>query len=278
MYVRSNEERETIARAVETSGLSVDQLDRKLWRAAWPVYRLQRELNAEGWLDRLEAAGDAADEERRRLDDAAVDGAVAAIFQTGPSAMVALDPAKRLERLSPKPLRWVAEKYSPSEHGGLLIVGPTGVGKTLSVVHAVDRLARPAFRADLREVQHDVRRDRREIAVRTHAAPPVVWFRSFELGKARRQAPLGEGEAPLVLEAIKAPIAVLDDLGWEDPRDTAIAEIIAERYDAKRPTIVTSGLRPEELEQRYGSALLRRIIDGEPKGRIVNAFPREAMQ
>lgn len=82
------------------------------------------------------------------------------------------------------------------------------------------------------------------------------------LAKARAMHPLGDGEAPLVAAALRAPLLVLDELGGEDQRHgTAVAEVIYERHAAGLPTWVTTGAEPKEIAQRYGGGIARRIFE-----------------
>jgi DNA replication protein DnaC len=74
------------------------------------------------------------------------------------------------------------------------------------------------------------------------------------------------------VNAKKAHVLVIDDWGWEPKDDVIIPEILAERYDTKRVTIITSALTPEELTARYGAAVVRRAL-GDPKtGKIISLF------
>ncbi len=271
MYM-TKERTALIERAIISSGFDKRELLLRMWHAAWGPEQLEREILTDGWIERLDRAAGVADIERALLTDEAVRGSIAKIFTRGPSAMAALPADERLTRI-PSKLRWVAETYEPRKHGGLAILGATGTLKTFSVVHAVVRIASAQLEGKIEEAQAETFGAARDIRMRVTHAPSIAWFRATDIGKARRETPLGKGEAPLVVEAMNAAVAVLDDVGWEGDRDTAIAEIVAERYDAKRPTIVTSGLRPEQVEERYGAAFLRRIVDGEIRGRIISLFP-----
>jgi hypothetical protein len=266
-----------IARALETSGLERSELKRRVSRANWTENALRNHL-AENpdWLAVLDADVIAADAERETKRDETIRGSVRYVFRAGPVAMAIMPAAARLACI-PKQFRWVAEKYDPAEHGGLAVIGATGTGKTMSVVHAVDRLLTAFFSNNVREMRHGSQHgERYDIAFSVQEGSPYSWFRAVDIGKARKQAPLGDGEVEIVTKAVDAQVTIIDDLGWEDERDTAIAEIVAERYDAQRPTIITSGLTAEQIAARYSAAFLRRIIDGSPKGRIVNAFPKAA--
>lgn len=88
------------------------------------------------------------------------------------------------------------------------------------------------------------------------------FVKSFDLAKARQEHPLGDGESPAIERAMKAKVLVVDELGAEHGRNTAMQELIQERHDHDRPTIFTSGFSLPELEQRYGVGIMRRVLCG----------------
>lgn len=140
----------------------------------------------------------------------------------------------------------------------LLLVGPTGTGKTTAATHAAEALIR------------------RRIA--SKRLPPTIHFaKATALNSARRQHGLGQGEAPEIIAAIVAGILIVDDLGQEKTDIEVWFAILDARYDAKRPTVVTSGFPLAELGQRYGEHLIRRIVEtgktnGKTAGKIVSVF------
>jgi DNA replication protein DnaC len=82
------------------------------------------------------------------------------------------------------------------------------------------------------------------------------------LGFARIQHAAGRGEPEIVERAMKAPLALLDDVGSE--RDTGtnpLPDIIFERHAVQRPTWVTTGLTREQLVARYGTGTVSRLFD-----------------
>jgi DNA replication protein DnaC len=78
--------------------------------------------------------------------------------------------------------------------------------------------------------------------------------------RARKIHPLGEEEPEEVTRAMRASLLVLDDLGAE-PLDTVIFEVLDQRYSRGLPTIVTSGLTPSAIRERYGDAAWRRLSE-----------------
>lgn len=146
-------------------------------------------------------------------------------------------------------LRAVAERWS-LERGSLLVLGPTGVGKTASVARALRRLVRSA----------------------SSPSDPILgvrWTTASALAHARRRHPLGAGEAEEVALAIAAPVLVIDELGPE-PLDAAIHDVLDARYARALVTITTAGMRRAELAARYGDATSRRMHA--PHGSIVEVW------
>lgn len=147
------------------------------------------------------------------------------------------------ERVKLAPER-VAKALSAPPSGSIMLVGDTGTGKTslaVAMLLAAVRIA-PALRD----------RDR--------------FASSFVLAGARNRHPLGKGEAPEIVAAMGAPLLLLDDLGSEgDARANVISEVIFARHEADLPTWITTGFPAEQLMARYGSAIIRRVIEhGKP--------------
>jgi DNA replication protein DnaC len=68
----------------------------------------------------------------------------------------------------------------------------------------------------------------------------VTFVTSQELARARAAYALGDGEPRVVASAMTAPLLILDDLG---------------------PTLVTTALLPDEMAQRYGDGIARRVYE-----------------
>jgi DNA replication protein DnaC len=156
-----------------------------------------------------------------------------------------------LGAISAKPLRRWATTYDAQ--AGSLLLGATGVGKTAAAVFARRRLVRARCAAELGHV---------------YQAPLL---RAADIGAILREHPLGRGMPGPLRDAETADLLILDDLGWEQDRDrAAVADLIAARYDSRRPTVATSGLGQAALARRYGDAVVRRIIECEGRrGAIV---------
>jgi DNA replication protein DnaC len=152
---------------------------------------------------------------------------------------VAADMALLQSRVKLAPER-IAKALAEPPDGDLVLVGNTGTGKTSLAVAmlACAVRARPELRS----------KDR--------------FASTYALAGARARHPLGQGEAPDVEKAMSAPLLLLDDVGSEaDDRRNVISDIVFARHEADLPTWVTTGFTPEQLMARYGSALIRRLIE-----------------
>jgi hypothetical protein len=86
---------------------------------------------------------------------------------------------------------------------------------------------------------------------------------SHKLAKARAMHPLGDGESPVIAEAMACPLLLIDELGGEDQRHaSAVAEVIYERHAANKATWITTGAGSNEIATRYGGGIARRILEG----------------
>jgi DNA replication protein DnaC len=148
----------------------------------------------------------------------------------------ALDAPKLLERVSPPALAQVrALDFQRMDRVTLL--GPAGCGKSSLAVALA------------------------QAWTRSHARPSF-FVSAADLGVARQQCGLGEGEAILVQRAMGAALTIVDDLGVEpDIGAPVIAHLLHRRYDAQRPTIATTGLTIEQLASRYGAGVARRLVE-----------------
>lgn len=119
----------------------------------------------------------------------------------------------------------------------LLLLGPTGCGKTATAV-ALSRMA---------------------LARRTR----LTWFAGSALLLSQRRHPLGQGEPPEYERAVMAELLVVDDPDWIRSRDAdeLFSLVCAERERHQRPLIVTSGATRSEFVERYGAAVVRRIVE-----------------
>lgn len=155
-------------------------------------------------------------------------------------------------------LKSFAQKHNPKIHGGAILLGPSGAGKTLAALALLHRLVRDAQRTATTEAVSWVEQMR--------------WTTAHTLARARRQYGLGDGEAPDVEKAMWATVLFIDELGFEKndaSTDFVIFEILDYRYSHRKPTIVTSGLTRPEFVARYGDAFVRRIA-GDGVGSLID--------
>lgn len=124
--------------------------------------------------------------------------------------------------------------------GDMMLVGDTSAGKTSLAVAMLVAWVRqdPDARAAARFAE------------------------SWWLAGAAARHPLGQGEAPDITAAKRAPLLVIDDLGSEiDDRRGVIAEVVFQRHNKTLPMWVTTGFDTDYLVGRYGSQVVRRIIE-----------------
>lgn len=147
---------------------------------------------------------------------------------------------------------------------GLVLLGPTGSGKTASLVGALHQLHADK-RAELERLDVEALR-------RWRPAPDVVWTSGPVLLEERRRERLG-GPAPAIASrARSAGIVVLDELGYVDMPELLL-DIADARYARGLPTVVTSGARAPDLIARIGAAVWRKLTAG---AEIVDVHPARA--
>ncbi|HVU05225.1 MAG TPA: hypothetical protein VHE30_25930 [Polyangiaceae bacterium] len=176
---------------------------------------------------------------------------------------------ERLLALTAPPVRKLVVGYEIRQ-GGALFLGPTGAGKSTGCAALGHRILQQARDRSISE-----QAPKRHYAG-YNAGSLIWWARANDLANARARHELGS-EAPAIIAAKHPKLLILDDLGWDLGRDGTISEVIAERYDAGKVTIATSGFRFEQLVERYGEATIRKILEsGGVKGKIVSLFPSAA--
>lgn len=134
-----------------------------------------------------------------------------------------------------------------TQGGSLLLRGRPGVGKTALACailgRHLDRGSAPlATWADVED------------------AASMRYVTDADLNRAAAAHPLGHGDAPLYREAVRAKLLVLDELGVDltSPRRVG-RDVLFARYDAHRPTIVTTGHERAQVEMHWGGGAGRRI-------------------
>jgi len=124
--------------------------------------------------------------------------------------------------------------------GDMVLIGDTGAGKTTLAIAMLASWVRrdPASRTGPRFAE------------------------SWKLAGAAARHPLGQGEAPEIREAKRAPLLIVDDLGSEmDDKRGVLAEVIFSRHNDELPTWITTGFDAEYLVSRYGSQVIRRLLE-----------------
>ena len=200
------------------------------------------------WAE-VEAIGESRRSELRTSKLAAV------LKQSGPVGLAGLgrDALRGLVRA-----RAAAEAMRSWSGESLLVIGPTGAGKTALCVELVAGVVIGASAFG--------------------KWPEVVWCSGESLLLSQRRHPLGKGDSPEYERAVAADLLVIDDPDWIRSRDAdeLFALVCAARERRGMPMLVTSGATKTELVERYGLAVVRRILEssrderGKPTGRVVD--------
>lgn len=148
-----------------------------------------------------------------------------------------------------------AETFDPSKSGGAVIIGPTGIGKSVACFCVARRMLREKFLAELEE--------------RINGKGPDVQYRAdwasfdaLDLGLEQQRTGLGQSEPHMITTAKKTFRVIIDDLGWERSFHVeTMLDVAAYRYKFGLASLVTSGKRRNELRDTYGDALIRRFTD-----------------
>jgi DNA replication protein DnaC len=140
---------------------------------------------------------------------------------------------------------------------GLLLLGKSGVGKSAAAGMLFRRLLGTGWRHGGKEWEY---------------AQRLRWFSAAALSQARREHPLGQGEAREISQATHASLLVIDDAGWDNDTQ-AVAEVLAARYEKELPTVMTSGCTVDELSKHYSAAVMRRFAEsGGTSATVVDCF------
>ena len=249
---RATARRGALAERAAEVGLHRDTLVEYLRCAQWKPERFHVEVKQPGWWERL----------RRDAFEAEIDSRVA---QVGPPGFRALTDEQISPKLTPRLRKWV-EAY---DGRSAVVLGPTGIGKSLAAYLVLRRVKRAAARKALNEQSwRPGPVDNRPASERWHDG----WISAQGLVVSQRCHPLGEDEAPEVWRAKTRRVVVIDDITWP-PRDDLTREVLGARYDAGLPVIVTAGMPKAELFARFGDALSRRCLDARgERGVIVDCF------
>ena len=138
-----------------------------------------------------------------------------------------LPPVGGPEKSAPAFIRAVTSWTPRSATGGLVLLGPTGTGKTTAAVHLV-KLA----------------------LARWEIATSTLFALASDLAEDR----------DLAERAKRVRFLVLDDLGKEKDQFNRIFQVLDHRH-TRNPTFITCGINPGDLTSHYDGAMLRRVFE-----------------
>lgn len=119
------------------------------------------------------------------------------------------------------------EAWTPSDKGGLVMLGPTGSGKTTAACHLV-----------------------RTLLGRYEWATSTAFMIASDLADSEE----------LVEKAKRVRMLIIDDLGKEHDRKKRIFRVLDHRH-TRYPTVITCGIKPSDLDQHYDGATIRRMFE-----------------
>lgn len=149
-------------------------------------------------------------------------------------------------------LSWLTA-YLSGARNNLIVAGPTGTGKTWEAAAIARQLL----------VDHTI---------------PTTMVNMPELLDALR--PDREGRSDLHSLQV-APVLIIDDLGSEkhtEWTDEQLFRLTDYRRGARLPMIVTTNFHSDELEQRYGPRIMRRISEEARVLRIPKRLPQASQR
>lgn len=118
----------------------------------------------------------------------------------------------------------------------VVFVGAAGTGKTCLAV---------AMMRDRAETSRDT---------------SCTFVGSWQLGTARARAE--DSEPHMVNKALRTDLLLLDDLGSErNIPSNPIPDVLFERHAQDKATWITTWMQPEDVRQRYGDGIARRVFE-----------------
>lgn len=136
---------------------------------------------------------------------------------------------------------WRPRAKDRTELGGLILVGPTGTGKTTALVHLAHLLL-----------------------AKDEAATSMLFVIASDLVE----------DQALVERAKRVKYLLLDDTGKESDPKNRLFSVLDHRH-TRSPTFVSTGLSLSDLEQHYDGATVRRLF--EFRGNKVQVFSSFAL-
>lgn len=155
-------------------------------------------------------------------------------------------PARHLDnfaRLESSPAVSEARKWFV--RGFLVLTGIPGIGKSFGALVAMHGYLRERVKSWT---------EKSSWAVVAECAEHMFWATAKEIGD----------DKAVASRCSSVYLLVLDDLGKEDATKTslsAVCGVISKRYDAKKPTVITTELTIRDIEQRYGRYIVERIVE-----------------
>lgn len=156
------------------------------------------------------------------------------------SALFAIRNEKPTECLKAAQLWWTSDKRT---FPALVMLGDVGQGKTVAAAWCCVEWARGYPWNKLPTGSNE---------------SPMVWLDGPRL---RQLSAFDERAADLLASAATAQLTVVDDAGREGDRRAleALSDVLMERVDNYRATVLTSNLKGEQFRARYGTALADRL-------------------
>lgn len=175
-----------------------------------------------------------------------------------------------LAKIKDPTLRAFAEKFNPDGSGGALVLGPTGVGKSIAVLCLMIRCMAEEALCDFDTSLKVPFGDWVQLVI------PKTWTSvdAIDLCTAQQRAGLSDPDPPIVCMAKTSDYLILEDLGWERGFHVeTLIQVAVPRYRRCLPTFVTSGEKHKALRERYTDAVLRRFwnINGQD-GAVVDLW------
>ena len=158
------------------------------------------------------------------------------------------------------PMAWskvVIGHETLDHYAGFALSGRSSLGKS-SAVGLYFCAIMSQLMADIHAMSHQT-----AIQLRTNAPVWISWEEQFEWFQTSAFDPTLN---TVVNRLSNCMLLVIDDLGSERDKSESfgqglLSKIVNHRYDNKLPNIITTQLNREELESRYGTKLISRMLD-----------------
>jgi DNA replication protein DnaC len=147
----------------------------------------------------------------------------------------------------------VAKTYAAAPAGWLVLSGPSGVGKTHLAAAVVNFAVSQGRAAKFVFVPEFLDRLRASFSDSGAARPGYAAF-----GYGQADQPPAQGYDEMLALAASAPLLALDDLGGQSSTPWAeekLRQVLAYRWDRRAPTVVTTRLAPEGMDDWLKSRL-----------------------